>query len=188
MFVSCGCTVIVGVIFATLTLAVPVARAYVASPLYCAVIVSLPAVRPYAGMVNVTSPPESGPVTSPLAPLSATLPVGVPLDPLTVTVTFTLWLAGKLLVAGVTVTVALAVPIVDLHALTTFAIFNEPSPVAASKPVVAPQPDRIPILSPAWVVVQLGEFSVQGIAMVPVSMSLNAHPSFVLPFSALQLP
>src|SRR5208282_4949685 len=94
-------------------------------------------------------------------PTSAKLPVGVPLAPLTATVTVRLWPTVRLFVAGVTVTVAVALPVVDFHALTTLATFNGPSPVASSKPVVAPYPERMPMESPLWITVQSGDPELQ---------------------------
>jgi hypothetical protein len=62
----------------------------------------------------------------------------VPLEPLTVTGTLSDWFNGKLVCAGITVTVAVAVPVVaGVHAFTTLATFKEPSPVARSKPAPA---------------------------------------------------
>ena len=53
--------------------------------------------------------------------------------------------------------------------------FSEPSPVAKSNPVPALKPLRIPIGSPANVVVQFRLLVVQGTEMVPVVTSLNVH-------------
>ena len=84
-------------------------------------------------MVNVVLPAESvcdNDVYPP--PDNVTDPVGVPLEPVTVTATLTLWFERMLLGVAVAATVAIAVPVAANHAFTTLATFSEPSPVASS--------------------------------------------------------
>jgi len=65
--------------------------------------------------------------------LNCTVPVGVPLAPVTVTVTVVPWALVKLEGDAETVTVAIAVPVADAaKEFTTLATFSEPSPVASS--------------------------------------------------------
>jgi hypothetical protein len=65
-------------------------------------------------------------------PVRVTVPVGVPLEPVRVTATFSAEFSVRQLIAGVTVTVATALPVDNVQAFTTLATFRDPSPVARS--------------------------------------------------------
>jgi hypothetical protein len=82
--------------------------------------VTLPLVRLFEAETNV-----------PL--LNCTVPVGVPLEPATVTVTTVPCALVMLEGDALTVTVAVAVPVVtEANPFTTLVTFSEPSPVASS--------------------------------------------------------
>jgi hypothetical protein len=73
------------------------------------------------------------PAVSVTVPVGATLtPVEVTTAPATVPVTASVSFDDRVVTAGVTVTVALELPTVAGHALTTFATLREPRPVAWS--------------------------------------------------------
>jgi hypothetical protein len=100
------------------------------------------------------------------------VPVGVPPEPVTVTVTAVPCSVEKLVGLAVTVTVAAAIP-VAVHAFTTLATFIDPRPVALSNPAVASNPLSTPIVFPLAATEQLVEPAAHGIVIVPVSMSLK---------------
>jgi hypothetical protein len=85
----------------------------------------------------VALPPDKVPLRVAPPPVTASEPVGVPLDPVTVTVRVRAVLAEIVEAEGVAVNVAGAVPASEIHALTTFATFIDPRPVARSKPALA---------------------------------------------------
>jgi hypothetical protein len=138
------------------------------------VIVSVPTFRNPGERLKVTVPLLRLFVAVVFVPaVRATEPVGVPLEPVTVTVTAVPLRFEKLVGLAETETVAVAVPTADAHPFTTFATFNVPSPVARSKPTPAPYPERMPTASPECETVQFGDPEAHGIAIVPVTTSLK---------------
>ena len=119
---------------------------------------SVPAASVCAGIVKLADPVLSVDVAT-YVPLESVMdPVGVPLAPVTATVTPKLTPVVMLLLAGVTVTVDVAEPVVSHTpaAFATLATLSDPRPVARSKPSVAPYPDSVPTLPPVVEVQSLG--------------------------------